>query len=102
MALLKLTPDAKADLKEIGRYTEECWGVKQPNDYLAQLDSRLPWLGRNPQLGKNRDQIKQGYRSHPDGSQFVFYREAPGSIEILGILPQHMDEEKRLSQPGEA
>jgi hypothetical protein len=33
-----LTNAAKADLKSIGRYTQETWGIEQRNRYLTLLE----------------------------------------------------------------
>ncbi len=34
----QLTTKAKEDLKNIARYTQENWGIKQRNIYLKQID----------------------------------------------------------------
>jgi len=91
MANVKLTPSAHEDLKNIARYTEQKWGREQRNQYLSALDSRFTWLGDNPEYGKNRDEIKEGYFSYPEGRHVIFYRKVKRQIEILGILHQNMD-----------
>ncbi len=96
MAGFKLTPAAKADLKEIARYTQRKWGRKKRNHYLSALDDRFVWLAEDPQFGKSRDEIKAGYRSYPEGQHVIFYRELKGDIEVLGILHQNMDFKQHL------
>jgi toxin ParE1/3/4 len=39
MARFSLTKRAMADLVDIGRYTQEHWGLDQRNKYLTMLDS---------------------------------------------------------------
>jgi len=51
-----LAPRAKADLKEIGRYTKKTWGVEQRNKYLFGLEKRFHWLADNGQIGTLRPQ----------------------------------------------
>jgi toxin ParE1/3/4 len=47
-----LSNAAKADLKSIGRYTEDTWGREQRNRYLALLDASMHDLADNPRLGR--------------------------------------------------
>ncbi len=62
------------------------------NQYLTALDNRFVWLGNNPELGKDRAEIKDGYLSFPEGRHVIFYRRGISRyIEILGILHQNMD-----------
>jgi len=91
MGRFKLTLKAKADLINIGRYTQNQWGIRQRNKYLSNLDARMRWLVKNPQLGQNRDDIKPGYLSCKEGSHVIFYRRADENIEIIGILHERMD-----------
>ena len=63
MAGFTLTNLAKADLKEIGRYTRERWGREQRNTYLARLDACFRQLAANPLTGKECDDIREGYRN---------------------------------------
>ena len=96
MAGFKLTPAAKRDLLNIGRYTKKQWGVKQRNKYLAQIDRRLHWLAVNPTLGKHRPDIKEGYYCFPEGMHIIFYIKRKKRIEIIGIVHQRLDVEKHF------
>jgi len=96
MVNFKLTPAANNDLKDIARYTEHKWGREKRNQYLIALDSRFVWLGDNPEFGKSRDEIKEGYLSYPEGRHVIFYRKVSEHIEILGILHQNMDFKQHL------
>lgn len=46
----RITPRAREDLKQIGRYTLKLWGVQQRDTYLRNLDRRFAWLAQNPRL----------------------------------------------------
>lgn len=96
MGRFKLTLKAKADLKNIGRYTQARWGIRQRKKYLANLDARMHWLVENSQLSKNRDDIKSGYLSYKEGSHVIFYRGTNQDIEIIGILHERTDFERHL------
>ena len=87
----KITPRAQDDLKEIGRYTLSEWGKKQRDRYLRNLDKRFSWLAGNPNLGKQRPDIKQGYYCYLQGSHLIFYMLNETEIEIIGIPHKAMD-----------
>jgi len=88
----RLTPRALEDIKAIGRYTLRQWGVRQRNQYLQDLDLRFKWLAEQPQLGKHRPDIEQGYYCYLQGSHLIFYVfNDVGGIDIIGIPHKAMD-----------
>lgn len=91
MTNYRVTPRARDDLKNIGRYTEQKWGKLQRNKYLKQLESRFEWLAENPMLDKSRTDIEEGFYSYPQAEHIVFYRYRLEVIEIIGMLHQEMD-----------
>jgi toxin ParE1/3/4 len=94
-----LTHAAKADLKEIGRYTQETWSEAQRNRYLAMLDESFHNLSGNPLIGRDCSDIRPGYRQHQVGRHLVFFRQlATNQIEIVRILHERMDVESRIGE----
>ena len=91
MPEFRVTPKALEDLKNIGRYTEQQWGKRQRNIYLRALEKRFYWLAENPQLGKHRTDIAEGYYSFPQGAHVVFYLIRDNGIDIIGIPHKEMD-----------
>lgn len=87
----RIRQSAREDLKSIARYTEREWGVEQRNIYLRQLANRFDWLAQTPTLGKQRDDIKEGYMCYPEGRHVIFYVIRNDSIEIVGVLHEQMD-----------
>ncbi|MEY4589031.1 MAG: hypothetical protein RL497_1107 [Pseudomonadota bacterium] len=69
----RVTPRARDDLNNIGRYTLQQWGRNPRNLYLKQLETRFEWLSENPLLGKHRTDIAEGFYSFPQGEHVVFY-----------------------------
>lgn len=88
---VRVTPRARDDLKNIGRYTERTWGKAQRNRYLKSIEARFHWLAENPLLGKHRTDICEGYYSFPEGQHVVFYLIGSNSIDIIGIPHKEMD-----------
>ena len=92
-----MTNKAKNDLKEIARYTQKEWGIKQRDAYLKLLDYAFFSLSLNSEKGISCDQIRVGYRKFFVGSHIIFYREvAHSEIEIVRILHQSMDVDNHL------
>lgn len=98
MPAFRLTAKARADLRDIGRYTQEIWGRDQRNRYLSRLDEAFHLLAREPDRGRPCDDIRQGYRQYHLGRHVIFYRQSGEAIEIIRILHERMDIEARLSQ----
>lgn len=87
----RITPRARDDLLNIGRYTERTWGKKQRNIYLKEIEARFQWLADKPLLGKHRTDISEGYYSFPQGQHVVFYLIGNNIIDIIGVPHKEMD-----------
>ena len=99
MPSFSLTNLAKADLKEIARFTQNRWGREQRNLYLQMRDVLFRQLAANPLKGKDCSDIRIGYRKLNTGSHVIFYRQTlADTIEIVRVLHGHMDIETRLSE----
>lgn len=97
MTGFRLTNQAKADLKAIGRYTEATWGRQQRNRYLTVLDQAFHALADDHSKGRDCSAIRSGYRKYPVGKHIVFYREInAGLIEVVRVLHGRMDVDSHL------
>lgn len=90
---------ARADLEAIWVYMVEQWGREQAERYLQGLFDFFEELSANPRLGRERDDVKVGYRSFPQGRHVVFYVIASAGIEVIGIVHQSADVDARLGAP---
>lgn len=86
-----LRQHAQDDLESIWVYSYQEWGTEQADKYIRSLLSRFTWLSENPQLGKQRTEIKPGYYCFPEGMHLIFYKIARDGIDIIGIPHQSMD-----------
>lgn len=99
MPAFTLTNLAKADLKEIARFTQTRWGREQRDLYLQMLDLSFQQLAANPLKGKDCSEVRIGYRKLNAGSHLIFYRQTlADSIEVVRILHGQMDIETRLTE----
>ena len=86
-----LSVRTKSDLRKAKTESLKIWNVEQTNIYLANIESRLMWLAENPQLGKPRDEVREGLRSFPEGRHVIFYRIGTDTIEVVGIPHQRQE-----------
>ena len=93
MAKYLLSPSAGQDIVGISEYTLDTWGREQAGRYLSQIEERYEWLAKNPEAGKSRNEVKEGYRSFPEGRHVIFYRVREGMVEIIGVIHQSEDAE---------
>ena len=93
-----LTKKAKDDLRDIAKYTQKEWGIKQRDLYLTQLDSTFLLLSQTPTVGLNCDYIRLGYRKYLSGKHLIFYRAIDqNDIEIVRVLHEKMDVISRIN-----
>ena len=98
MPSYSLSPEAKKDLLDIRAYTQNKWGHQQAQKYIDALEKRCGELAQSPHMGRERPEIKPGYRSIAEGKHVIFYRVGDSGIEILRIPHGRMDIEHRLRQ----
>jgi toxin ParE1/3/4 len=96
MPSYSLSLEAKKDLLNIRAYIRKKWGNQQAQKYIDALEKRCDELARSPQMGRERPEIKPGYRSMAEGKHVIFYRVVDSGIEILRIPHGRMDIERCL------
>jgi toxin ParE1/3/4 len=95
-----LTFAARKDIIDIGRFTSEKWGKRQRDKYLKQLDDAFRLLARLPEIGRDAENIKPGYKKFSQGSHIIFYRAGTESrIVVIRILHNSMDVDRHLQKP---
>jgi toxin ParE1/3/4 len=87
----RLSRLALTDLREIGRFTLERWGLAQRRAYLRSIDARFAVLARDPRSGRRREDIGPNWHSAIIGSHVIFYKVAERDIEIVRVLHSRMD-----------
>lgn len=87
---------AEGDLIEIWEYSFEQWDAPQADKYLDELSNGIQLLADNPELGANRDYVREGYRVLFVNRHAVYYVVAPSGIRIVRVLHEEMDPAKHL------
>ncbi|MDT7827393.1 type II toxin-antitoxin system RelE/ParE family toxin [Pricia sp. S334] len=91
-----LAEAAKNDLQEIYDFGIYKFGHSQATRYLEGLRGHFEALTKNPDIGKQRDEIKVGLYSLPHVSHIIFYRILTNRIRIVRILHGRSDIPKHL------
>lgn len=81
-----LSEIADKDLEDIFDYTLDEFGFDQAEKYLLEIEEIFQNLIINPQIGKKRDEIKQGLYSFPKDNHIIFYRILDNHIRIVRVL----------------
>ncbi|MEN6456756.1 MAG: type II toxin-antitoxin system RelE/ParE family toxin [Prolixibacteraceae bacterium] len=84
--IYRLSQEADRDLEEIFDYTVREFGVDHAIAYVNGFEEVFVILVANPELGRKRDEIRNGLRSFVKGSHTIFYRILKNHIRIVRIL----------------
>src|SRR5687768_15599140 len=97
MAKYTLTNKAVEDLSNIWNYTYEVWSEEQADKYYLMIIDCCDLLSKQPEKGKNYDEIHQGLLGMKVGKHVIFYQTCKlGEIEVIRILHERMDLKNRL------
>ena len=91
MSRYRLTPAAQRDLSSIWDSTEDRWGTGQAEKYIREIQAAVERVAEDPDRGRTREEIREGYRSYVVGSHIVFYLQRLDHIEVVRVLHQRMD-----------
>jgi toxin ParE1/3/4 len=86
-----LSPQAENGLIQISDYTLRNFGLQQKKKYLKMLRDRMREAASAPTLGRERNDIKQGYYSVQAEMHHIYYRIHNAHIEIIDVLHQSME-----------
>ena len=85
MKTIRLTSEAGADVDEIWLF------IAQDDPHAADrfhdiLLSKFAMLGKQPLIGRERDDLSPGLRSFAVGNYVIFYRDKAEFLEIMRVL----------------
>ena len=85
------SPEAEQDLFEIWEYVWVAVSAAAADKQLREIDRVCFVLGRWPEFGKARTDIRDGLRSVHVGRFIVFYRITESAVEIVRVLDERRD-----------
>lgn len=98
MSKLKLvfSPRALRDLDEIWDYSAQHWNEDRADLYVRAIVHACESAALNPNVARNRNDIRPNYRSMLSGSHIVFMKLSFQFMTVIRILHQRMDIESSL------
>ena len=81
-----LSRKTEEDIDAIYNYGSYKFGRNQALNYLIELRSYFQFLLKNPNIGVQRNEIKEGIYSFPCSSHIIFYRVFKNHIRIVRVL----------------
>jgi toxin ParE1/3/4 len=87
---------AESDLVGIWEYSFEQWDAGQADDYLDELNAGIQLLADHPELGANRDYVREGYRVLFVNRHAIYYIVSPSGIRVVRVLHEQMDPGKHF------
>ncbi|MBP0618194.1 type II toxin-antitoxin system RelE/ParE family toxin [Jiella mangrovi] len=94
----RLSALAEQDFYEIYREGALQFGEKQADDYLANLMKTLALIAANPEMARERREVKPPVRVHPFRAHLIIYTIQDSDILVLR-LPRGSREWERLLRP---
>ena len=91
-----LSPNAQESLRKIKAYSLEQFGEEQAIAYLRVVEKKLQTIAENPDIGRKREEVKEGYLSFLAGAHVIYYRKTKNYVEVIDILHQSMDPYRHL------
>ncbi len=90
MKRLELNPEAIDDLRTVSRFSYRTWGRQRRDAYMAELVAAMNGL-RIRDLGRRRDEIKEGLWSIRSGRHVILFRRDAETVRILRVLHERRD-----------
>jgi toxin ParE1/3/4 len=86
----RLTARARRDVLLIWTWIAED-GEAAADRFVDLLIQHFQVLGDNPHLGRQRDELRAGYRSFPVGDYLIFYRIGQPGVRIMHVVHGRRD-----------
>ena len=94
MAEIRFSPAARADLKEIGRFSRREFGKEVADKYLLGLDQVFDRVALHPHSGEAQPKLGRGVRRSSHRRHRIFY-EMNGEVVLILRIFHHAREVKR-------
>lgn len=83
----RVSPETEAELDDIWLYIARASGsIDIANRLIDSITERFRLLGRHPQIGRHRDDLRPGLRSFAAGEYVIIYRVEEQDALILHVM----------------
>ncbi len=99
MSNYRISKKAIEDLENIWLYTFNNWSKEQADRYHNLIISEISFISNNYNLSRDMSDVCSGYRVTKVKSHLIFFKRGNDEVvEIIRILHQSMDIDKRLKE----
>lgn len=90
MPVIVQNPRAKADIAEIWDYIADD-NASRADALIDTIDQKFQTLAKQPNMGRQREELAAGLRSFPVHRYMIFYLVIPDGIQIVRVLHSARD-----------
>jgi toxin ParE1/3/4 len=91
----RLTALAEADLEEIWQYSFRRWSPEQAEEYVRGIMTAIEGLASGQITGRQNG-VRDGCWKYKIGSHFLYFHYSDEYLDVLRVLHERMDVERRL------
>jgi len=84
--LLRFTPRAEQDIRNLLLETRRQWGAEQRTVYRRKLYGAFSVILSNPEIGRSREDLGPAIRSRLAERHVIYYEILPDAILILRVM----------------
>jgi toxin ParE1/3/4 len=88
---IRLTLQAKQDLRDVWRGFAEFSGLKIADDRLKIIQQKFKQISQFPRSGRSREDLLPDLRSLPANEFIIFYRISKTHIEVVRVIHGRRD-----------
>ena len=96
MAKVKFSPTARADLKQIGRFSKREFGLMVAEKYLLGFDEAFDLLRSHPEAGPVREAYGAEIRCLMHRRHRILYKLDGGDVRIVAVIHHSRDVPRHL------
>ncbi|MEY5040855.1 MAG: Toxin ParE1 [Bacteroidota bacterium] len=94
-----ISEKALEDINNIWIFTAENWSVEQADRYYNLIIDEIEYIVQNFEMARDLGKIRKKYKYSKVKSHLIFFKkDKSNEIEIVRVLHERMDIEKRLKE----
>lgn len=99
MSAYIINKKALEDINSIWIYTAENWSIEQADRYYNLIYDEIEYIVKNFEMAIDFGKIRKSYKYSKVKSHLIFFkRDKNNEIEVIRVLHERMDIEKRLME----
>lgn len=91
MKRVRLSHEAREDLRRIWVYSADKWGAQQANRYLDAIRAAITGLAEDSTVSHSAEDILPRCRKAICGKHVVYFFATGDAVEVIRVLHQRMD-----------